>query len=255
MHQGIEGLRNVTAEQKAIDICWVAPPGRRHPPAAARGHAIFAAVPQRRHGWKLRDGARHPPYPTARPTSISSGTRSPASFAANRSTAILGGGLRADPTTASSNCIPSANAPVRFRRLAPARASPRRPARRSEWKAGGRRRPQGSADDATRARPATRLCKGRRRVAMSGSQRQVTGWQTCSTRFDPAEPPAHWCIRIIMERWVIYAIASMAFAGFTSVIAKKGLNGISSELGLWFAPASSSASFRFSPRSPSASAR
>lgn len=41
-----------------------------------------------------------------------------------------------------------------------------------------------------------------------------------------------------MDRWVLYAIASMIFAGFTSVIAKKGLAGISGELGLavrtWF---------------------
>jgi transporter family protein len=35
-----------------------------------------------------------------------------------------------------------------------------------------------------------------------------------------------------MEKWVVYAIISMAFAGFTSVIAKLGLTGISSELGL-----------------------
>jgi transporter family protein len=35
-----------------------------------------------------------------------------------------------------------------------------------------------------------------------------------------------------MERWVVYAMASMVFAGFTSVIAKKGLAGISGELGL-----------------------
>jgi transporter family protein len=35
-----------------------------------------------------------------------------------------------------------------------------------------------------------------------------------------------------MERWVIYAIFSMVFAGFTSVIAKQGLEGITSELGL-----------------------
>ncbi len=35
-----------------------------------------------------------------------------------------------------------------------------------------------------------------------------------------------------MERWVIYAIISMFFAGFTSVIAKQGLVGISAELGL-----------------------
>jgi transporter family protein len=35
-----------------------------------------------------------------------------------------------------------------------------------------------------------------------------------------------------MEKWVIYAIISMIFAGFTSVIAKLGLTGISSEVGL-----------------------
>lgn len=35
-----------------------------------------------------------------------------------------------------------------------------------------------------------------------------------------------------MEKWVIYAFASMFFAGFTSVIAKAGLAGISAELGL-----------------------
>ena len=35
-----------------------------------------------------------------------------------------------------------------------------------------------------------------------------------------------------MERWVVYAFVSMAFAGFTSVIAKLGLNGISGDLGL-----------------------
>ena len=35
-----------------------------------------------------------------------------------------------------------------------------------------------------------------------------------------------------MERWIVYAIVSMVFAGFTSVIAKKGLNGISGELGI-----------------------
>lgn len=35
-----------------------------------------------------------------------------------------------------------------------------------------------------------------------------------------------------MEKWVIYAVISMAFAGFTSVIAKMGLAGISAELGL-----------------------
>ena len=35
-----------------------------------------------------------------------------------------------------------------------------------------------------------------------------------------------------MERWVAYAFFSMAFAGFTSVIAKLGLTGISGDLGL-----------------------
>lgn len=35
-----------------------------------------------------------------------------------------------------------------------------------------------------------------------------------------------------MERWVLYAFVSMVFAGFTSVIAKLGLNGISGDLGL-----------------------
>lgn len=35
-----------------------------------------------------------------------------------------------------------------------------------------------------------------------------------------------------MEKWVIYALISMFFAGFTSVIAKMGLAGISGELGL-----------------------
>ena len=35
-----------------------------------------------------------------------------------------------------------------------------------------------------------------------------------------------------MERWVIYAFISMLFAGFTSVVAKQGLVGISAELGL-----------------------
>ena len=35
-----------------------------------------------------------------------------------------------------------------------------------------------------------------------------------------------------MERWVLYAIVSMCFAGFTAVIAKQGLAGISAELGL-----------------------
>ncbi len=35
-----------------------------------------------------------------------------------------------------------------------------------------------------------------------------------------------------MERWVVYAIISMLFAGFTAVIAKQGLTGITAELGL-----------------------
>jgi bacterial/archaeal transporter family protein len=35
-----------------------------------------------------------------------------------------------------------------------------------------------------------------------------------------------------MEKWVFYAFLSMVFAGFTSVIAKMGLAGISGELGL-----------------------
>lgn len=35
-----------------------------------------------------------------------------------------------------------------------------------------------------------------------------------------------------MKTWIIYAFVSMVFAGFTSVIAKLGLSGISSELGL-----------------------
>ena len=35
-----------------------------------------------------------------------------------------------------------------------------------------------------------------------------------------------------MERWVLYATLSMLFAGFTSVIAKMGMEGISAELGL-----------------------
>jgi len=35
-----------------------------------------------------------------------------------------------------------------------------------------------------------------------------------------------------MEKWIAYAIISMIFAGFTSVVAKMGLAGISGELGL-----------------------
>ena len=35
-----------------------------------------------------------------------------------------------------------------------------------------------------------------------------------------------------MEKWIAYAIISMVFAGFTSVVAKMGLAGITGELGL-----------------------
>jgi transporter family protein len=35
-----------------------------------------------------------------------------------------------------------------------------------------------------------------------------------------------------MERWILYAIISACFAGLTSVVAKHGLVGISSEVGL-----------------------
>jgi transporter family protein len=35
-----------------------------------------------------------------------------------------------------------------------------------------------------------------------------------------------------MEKWTAYALLSMAFAGFTSVIAKIGLTGISGEMGI-----------------------
>jgi transporter family protein len=35
-----------------------------------------------------------------------------------------------------------------------------------------------------------------------------------------------------MEKWAAYALLSMAFAGFTSVIAKIGLAGISGEMGI-----------------------
>lgn len=35
-----------------------------------------------------------------------------------------------------------------------------------------------------------------------------------------------------MEKWIAYAIISMIFAGFTSVVAKMGLAGITGELGL-----------------------
>jgi transporter family protein len=35
-----------------------------------------------------------------------------------------------------------------------------------------------------------------------------------------------------MKTWVLYAIISMIFAGFTSVVAKMGLTGISGDLGL-----------------------
>jgi bacterial/archaeal transporter family protein len=36
-----------------------------------------------------------------------------------------------------------------------------------------------------------------------------------------------------MQRWMLYAMLSAVFAGFTSVIAKQGLTGISSDLGLF----------------------
>lgn len=45
-----------------------------------------------------------------------------------------------------------------------------------------------------------------------------------------------------LEKWILYAIVSMAFAGFTSVIAKLGLVGIRAILGWRCAPASSSPS-------------
>ena len=35
-----------------------------------------------------------------------------------------------------------------------------------------------------------------------------------------------------MEKWIVYAVVSAVFAGFTSVIAKLGLAGISEDLGL-----------------------
>ena len=35
-----------------------------------------------------------------------------------------------------------------------------------------------------------------------------------------------------MKKWIVYAFVSMAFAGFTSVIAKMGLAGITGDLGL-----------------------
>jgi transporter family protein len=35
-----------------------------------------------------------------------------------------------------------------------------------------------------------------------------------------------------MERWVLYAVLSMLFAGGTAVLAKHGLDGVSGELGL-----------------------
>lgn len=35
-----------------------------------------------------------------------------------------------------------------------------------------------------------------------------------------------------MERWIAFAIISAVFAGFTSVVAKQGLAGISAEIGL-----------------------
>ena len=35
-----------------------------------------------------------------------------------------------------------------------------------------------------------------------------------------------------MEKWILYSIISMVFAGITSIIAKLGLKDISSDLGL-----------------------
>jgi bacterial/archaeal transporter family protein len=35
-----------------------------------------------------------------------------------------------------------------------------------------------------------------------------------------------------MERWVVFSLISMAFAGFTTVLGKYGLSGVSGELGL-----------------------
>ena len=35
-----------------------------------------------------------------------------------------------------------------------------------------------------------------------------------------------------MERWIVYAILSMVFAGVTAVVAKPGLSGISGDLGM-----------------------
>jgi transporter family protein len=35
-----------------------------------------------------------------------------------------------------------------------------------------------------------------------------------------------------MDRWVLYAVLSMLFAGVTAVLAKRGLEGVSGELGL-----------------------
>lgn len=35
-----------------------------------------------------------------------------------------------------------------------------------------------------------------------------------------------------MQRWIFYAFAAMFFAGFTSVIAKRGLEGVSGDVGL-----------------------
>src|SRR4051812_13545100 len=35
-----------------------------------------------------------------------------------------------------------------------------------------------------------------------------------------------------MERWIAYALISMAFAGATATVAKRGLDGISAEVGI-----------------------
>jgi transporter family protein len=56
--------------------------------------------------------------------------------------------------------------------------------------------------------------------------------------FQPGRAPSisskklHYKDACTMERWIVYAFISMAFAGATSVIAKLGLSGISGDLGL-----------------------
>jgi transporter family protein len=55
-----------------------------------------------------------------------------------------------------------------------------------------------------------------------------------------------------MERWIIYAICSMFFAGATAVLAKAGLAGISSELGLLVRTLFVAVLWRYSAFGPSA---